>query len=82
MNTFKMAKVFYPCAKVTKFPQIWSHWSHRDQVKNKGFAFFLTPCCRCLVQCDQIWQYRTSLWQIFDSLFLIWQNAEPNLANL
>ena len=23
-----------------------------------------------------------SLWQIFDSLFLIWQNAEPTLANL
>ena len=22
------------------------------------------------------------LWQLFDSLFLIWQNAEPTLANL
>ena len=24
----------------------------------------------------------TSLWQIFDGLFIIWQNAEPTLANL
>ena len=28
------------------------------------------------------WQKFTSLWQIFDGLFLIWQNAEPALANL
>ena len=26
MNTFKMAKVFYRCAKVVIFRQIWSHW--------------------------------------------------------
>ena len=29
-----------------------------------------------------LWQKFTSLWQILDSLFLIWQNAEPTLANL
>ena len=40
------------------------------------------------VQCDQIWRNfatlanLTSIWQIFDSLFLIWQNAEHTLANL
>ena len=29
-----------------------------------------------------LWQKFTSLWQIFDSFFLIWQNAEPTLAIL
>ena len=29
-----------------------------------------------------LWQRFTSIWQFFDSLFLIWQNAEPTLANL
>ena len=29
-----------------------------------------------------LWQKFTSLWQIFNGLFLIWQNAEPTLANL
>ena len=29
-----------------------------------------------------LWQKFTSLWQIFDCLFLIWQNAEPTFANL
>ena len=29
-----------------------------------------------------LWQTITSLWQKFDGLFLIWQNAEPTLANL
>ena len=40
-------------------------------------------------QCDQIWRngellWRkfTCLWQIFDSLFLTWQNGEPTLAYL
>ena len=33
-------------------------------------------------QISPICQKFTSLWQIFDSLFLIWQSAEPNLANL
>ena len=28
------------------------------------------------------WQKFTSLWQIFDGLFLIWQSAKPTLANL
>ena len=27
------------------------------------------------------WEKFTSLWQFFDSLFLIWQNVEPTLAN-
>ena len=31
---------------------------------------------------DEIWQKFTSIWQIFDSLFLFWQNAEPTLTNL
>ena len=26
------------------------------------------------------WEKFTSLWQFFDSLFLIWQNAEPTIA--
>ena len=29
-----------------------------------------------------LWQKFTSLWHIFDGLFLIWGNAEPTLANL
>ena len=29
-----------------------------------------------------LWQKLTSLWQILDSLFLIWQNVEPTSANL
>ena len=29
-----------------------------------------------------LWQKFTSIWQIFDSLFLIWQNAEHILAHL
>ena len=29
-----------------------------------------------------IWQNCTSLWQFFNSLFLIWQNDGPTLANL
>ena len=29
-----------------------------------------------------LWQKFTSRWQIFDGLFLIWQNAQPTLANL
>ena len=28
-----------------------------------------------------LWQKFTSLWQFLDSLFLIWQNAEPTLVN-
>ena len=28
------------------------------------------------------WQKFTSLWQIFDSLFLIWQNAQHNLTKM
>ena len=27
-----------------------------------------------------LWQTFTSIWQNFDSFFLIWQNAEPTLA--
>ena len=30
----------------------------------------------------QLWQKFTSLWQIVDSLFLIWQNYESTLSNL
>ena len=43
---------------------------------------------RPYLQCDQIWrnfatlQKLTCIWQILDSLFLIWQNAEHTLANL
>ena len=29
---------------------------------------------------SQLLQKFTSLWQFFDSLFLIWQNAEPTLV--
>ena len=29
-----------------------------------------------------LWQKFTSLWQIFNGLFLFWQNTEPTLANL
>ena len=29
-----------------------------------------------------LWQNFPSLWQISDSLFLIWQNVEPTLTNL
>ena len=29
-----------------------------------------------------LWQKSTGLWQVFDGLFLIWQNAYPTLANL
>ena len=29
-----------------------------------------------------LWEKFTSYWKIFDALFLIWQNAEPTLANL
>ena len=50
-----------------------------------SFVFFLGGC----VQCDQIWRnftalakIITSLWQFFDSLFLMWQNAVSTLANL
>ena len=28
-----------------------------------------------------LWQNFTSLWQIFDTLFLIWQNVEPTLVH-
>ena len=31
-------------------------------------------------QCDQIWRKFTSVWQIFDGLFLIWQNMQLTLA--
>ena len=39
-------------------------------------------------QCDQIWQISpqwqnfTSLWQMFDGSFLIWQNVERTWAKL
>ena len=29
-----------------------------------------------------LWQKFTSLWQIFDGLFVIWQNAEPTVEKL
>ena len=35
-----------------------------------------------LGEISPLWQKFTSLWQIFDCLFLIWLNAEPTLANL
>ena len=51
--------------------------------------FFLFQGLRiCLDQCDQIWRNfatlatLTRIWQKFDSLFFIWQNAEPTLTNL
>ena len=41
---------------------------------------FMTSVTR-FGEISPLWQKFTSLWTIFDGLFLNWQNAEPTLAN-
>ena len=51
---------------------------------NGETRIFAWPLCSVtrFGEISSFWQNFTSLLQIFDSLFLIWQNIEPILANL
>ena len=57
-------------------------WSNGPQMSEKRSRKVDTISMTRLSKISPFCQKLTSFWQIFDSLFLIWQNAEPTLANL
>ena len=54
------------------------HWASRAHLKRNALCCSVTR----FSEISPFLQKFTNIWQIFDSLFLIWQNAEHTLANL
>ena len=83
--------------QIVKYRTIWSHWTGKQEksiwiqiVCTNAIHFSYEPLSVDMhwVQCDTIWRNLATLANVykslanFVSLFLIWQNAEPILANL
>ena len=58
----------------------------RDAESLEAFTLISTPFSVTSVtrfaEISPLWQTFTSLWKMFDGVFLIWQNSKPTLANM
>ena len=50
--------------------------------KNSWFRVVVVASVTKFGEISPLWQRFTSLWQIFDNSFLIWQNTQLTLADL
>ena len=61
---------------------MWLSISNQSALFQHRAVILLTASVTRFSEISPLQKKFTSLWQILDGLFLIWQNAEPALANL